>query len=354
MRRNEFAAPAAHFARPGSAPALSVVVPLFDEESVVPALVERLGRVIDDLGVDAEVILVDDGSGDGTLAEVARAHAADPRFVGLALSRNFGHQLAITAGLAHARGEAVAVMDGDLQDPPEAIGALWSKLRAGYDVVYAVRASRPEGWWKRLAYRAFYRLLGRVVAIDIPLDAGDFGIMSRRVVDTLNAMPERRRFVRGLRAWVGFRQVGLPVDRAARHSGRPKFSLGKLAALALDGLIGFSTAPLRVAGLLGALAAAAGLAGAAAGAFRGVAGLAWPPGWYWVGLMVLFSAGSQLLFGAILGEYVGRILQEVSGRPAYVVRRRIGLTAPRRRSGRAKKSSVVSRQSSVASHQSSE
>src|SRR4051794_8277463 len=203
MRRDEFSSTAPHFGPPPAVPAtpaLSVVVPVYEEEGLLPVLAARLARVLDALGAEAEVILIDDGSGDGTLAAIARAHAADPRFVGVSLSRNFGHQLAITAGLAHARGDAVVVMDGDLQDPPEAIGVLWAKLHEGYDVVYAVRASRPEGLLKRLAYRAFYRCLGRLVAIEIPLDAGDFGIMTRRVVDQLNAMPEHRRFVRGLRA----------------------------------------------------------------------------------------------------------------------------------------------------------
>ena len=334
MRRNEFAM-ASSFAAPGAVPALSVVVPLFEEEAVVPVLVARLTRVLDDLGLDAEVILVDDGSRDETLAAIASAHHADPRFTGLALSRNFGHQLAISAGLAHARGEAVVVMDGDLQDPPEAIPALWAKLGEGegYDVVYAIRASRPEGWWKRLAYRAFYRLLSRLAAFEVPLDAGDFSIMSRRVVARLNAMPERRRFVRGLRAWVGFRQVGLPIDRAARHSGRPKFTLGKLLGLALDGFIGFSAAPLRWSGGLGALGVALAFLGLLGASIRGAVAGAWPSGWFAVGLLVLFSGGAQLLFVAILGEYVGRIFQEVNGRPLYVVRRRIGLK-PRPRARR--------------------
>src|SRR3954454_14760290 len=166
--------PAPHFAVPGDGPTLSVVVPLYDEEATVPALVDRLAQVLDDLRVEAEAILVDDGSTDGALAAIGRAHAADRRFVGLALSRNFGHQVAITAGLAHARGEAVVVMDGDLQDPPEAIVALWARLREGFDVVYATRSSRPEGPLKRLAYAAYYRLLRRWGAIEIPIDAGDF------------------------------------------------------------------------------------------------------------------------------------------------------------------------------------
>ena len=310
-----------------ASPALSVVVPLFDEEAVVGELVERLGRVLDSIAVESEVILVDDGSSDATLAEVSRAHEADPRFSGLALSRNFGHQAAISAGLAHAKGEAVVVMDGDLQDPPEAIASLWDRLREGYDVVYAIRSSRPEAWPKRLAYAAFYRILGRLVSVEIPVDAGDFGIMSRRVVDQIVAMPERKRFVRGLRAWVGFRQVGLPIDRDERRTGRPKFTLSKLIGLAADGLVGFVEAPLRWAGALGAIAVASSLAGLIAAMARATldAGV---PGWLWVALAVLFLGGAQLLSVAILGEYVSRISQEVNGRPLYVVRRRIGLETP--------------------------
>lgn len=328
MRRDEDQIRAADFP---AAPGLSIVAPLYDEEALVAALVARLTRVIDVLPVDVEVILVDDGSRDGTLAQMARAHKADRRFVGVSLSRNFGHQLAITAGLAHSRGDAVVVMDGDLQDPPEAIATLWAKYREGYDVVYAVRASRPEGRVKRLAYRTFYRLLDRLVTIEIPRDAGDFGIMSRRVVDQLNAMPERGRFVRGLRAWVGFRQTGVWIDRAPRYAGRPKFTLRKLMGLALDGVVGFSDAPLRWAGGVGALVALVASWALCGGLTRGLVGWGWPAGWFWVATLVAFSSGAQLLFLAILGEYVARILGEVNGRPLFVVRRRIGVGPPRRR-----------------------
>ncbi len=238
--------------RPASGrPALSVVVPVFDEDEVLPVLVQRLARTLDGMGVEAEVLLVDDGSRDRTWAEVVKAHVTDRRFLGLALSRNFGHQVAISAGLAEARGEAVLVMDADLQDPPEAIPALWARYIEGYEVVYAIRASRPEGPLKRAAYAAFYRLLGRSTSIPMPRDAGDFGLMSRRVVDLVNAMPERRRYVRGLRAWVGFRQIGVPIDRGTRHAGRPKYTLGKLLGLAADGLVGFGDGPLRPVGAVG-------------------------------------------------------------------------------------------------------
>lgn len=315
-------------------PVLSVVVPLYEEEPIVPLLVTRLARVLEELDLHAEVILVDDGSRDGTLAEIARANEADLRFVGLSLSRNFGHQAAISAGVAHARGDAVVVMDGDLQDPPEAITALWAKLNEGYDVVYAIRAGRPEGRLKRVAYHVYYRILGRVVAIRIPADAGDFCIMSREVAAHLNALPERRRFVRGLRAWVGFRQTGLVIRRAARHAGRPKFTLPKLMDLALDGLVGFSDAPTRAAGVLGGFGLILACAGLAIIVARGVMGSRWPAGWIWVAVALAFSTSLQLLSVAILGEYVSRIFQEVSGRPAYLVQRRIGLAAPEHAQGR--------------------
>ena len=316
-------------ADPRPRPTLSVVVPVFEEEAVVPVLVGRLGQVLDRLGVEAEVILVDDGSRDGTWAAVVGARGADARFTGLRLSRNFGHQAAISAGLAESSGEAVVVMDGDLQDPPEAIPSLWARFREGFDVVYAIRASRPEGPLKRLAYATFYRLLGLAVSIPIPKDAGDFGLMSRRVVDLVVAMPERRRYVRGLRAWVGFRQVGVPIDRGARHAGRPKFTLRKLFGLAIDGLIGFSEGPLRPVGIMGLGAIAVSVAGGIGAFVRGIGGLGGVPGWAWFGLGCLFFGGVQLLSTAIIGEYVGRILQEVNGRPLYVARQRVGLDRTR-------------------------
>jgi glycosyltransferase involved in cell wall biosynthesis len=318
--------PPPHFRLPVPArPALSIVVPVFEEQAVIPVLVDRLKAVLDTLGVSAEVILVDDGSADNTLAEVIKAHDADPRFKGLSLSRNFGHQIAISAGLAEATGDSVIVMDGDLQDPPEAIPTLWNERQKGFDVVYVIRASRPEGWIKRSAYAAFYRLLDRLVAIPIPLDSGDFGLMSRRVVDLIVAMPERRRYVRGLRAWVGFRQVGVPIDRGARYAGRPKFTIGKLIGLAIDGLIGFGEGPLRPVGAIGLAAIAASGLGLLTAVARGVVGLRFAAGWVWVALGMLFFGGVQLLSMAIVGEYVGRILHEVNGRPLYVAGQRIGL-----------------------------
>ena len=308
--------------RPHVRPAISVVIPVFCEEEALPELLTRLTAVLAREETSYEVIVVDDGSTDGTLDVVRRFHATNRRITGIALSRNFGHQAAITAGLAEARPtEAVVIMDGDGQDPPEAIPSLLHTLRAGCDVAYAVRASRPEGRAKRLAYSTFYRLLSRRSSIHLPVDAGDFGAMSRRVVDLIVAMPERRRYVRGLRAWVGFRQVGVPIERGRRLRGRPKYSLGRLLELAIDGLVGFGGAPLR-------WAAGLGLGAVCFGSMTAIVGflVLGPVGMLPAAILAagLVLGGAQLLCGAVLGEYVSRILQEVSGRPAYVIDRTVG------------------------------
>lgn len=308
---------------------LSVVIPVRDEQGNLPALLPRLARVLDDLGAAAEVIFVDDGSGDATPAILARAHETDPRFRSIVLSRNFGHQVAISAGLRHARGEVTVVMDGDLQDPPEAIGALWARLREGFDVVYAIRRGRPEPPLKRWAYALFYRILRRSASVPIPIDAGDFGIMTRRVVDLICEMPEPHRFLRGMRAWVGFRQTGLPIDRSARHRGRSKFTLPRLLGLAFDGFFGFAPSPLRALGLIGLASAlaATGLLAMLACGLAPIRGLA--PGWSLLAALVTFFGGLTLLSTAVLGEYLTRILDAARGRPLYVVRRRIGVAERR-------------------------
>lgn len=312
-----------------AAPELSLVIPLYNESAVFPQLLARLEGARPALGA-CEVVFVDDGSSDATprLIEAAAGRHAWVR--GLILSRNFGHQIAVTAGMQHARGEAVAVLDGDLQDPPELVAELHAKLREGYDVVYAVRRDRKEGLLKRAAYALFYRLLRRLAAVPIPLDAGDFCIVSARAARLMNAMPERHRFVRGLRTWVGFRQAGHEYKRAARAGGRPQYTLAKLLRLALDGIFTFSEQPLQWSMYLGALIASCAFAWTAYVVLWRL--LADPhsviPGWATLTAGMFFLGGVQLISIGILGEYVGRIHNEVKQRPLYVVDRRLNLAAP--------------------------
>ncbi len=313
---------AAHF-RPSRTrrpqPLLSVVVPLYNEQETVEALWERLRAVLQPLEAPFEVVLVDDGSHDATPRLIDALHQRDQRVVVVRLSRNFGHQAAISAGLAHAQGQAVVVMDGDLQDPPELIPQFLRLWREGNDVVYAVRRSRREGPVRRLGYRAFYQLLGWISDLEIPPDSGDFSLMDRRVVDAFNRLPERCRFARGLRRFLGFRQAGLVYDRPARAAGRPKYTLRKLVGLAIDGLVSFSSSPLRMVTYLGL--AAAGLA---------IVLTAWvlddairhhsaPQGWASTLIVVLFLGAAQLLSLGVLGEYLRLIFLEAKQRPAYIV-----------------------------------
>jgi len=226
---------------------ISVVVPCYNEEAVLPELRERLTAAAEAWDDTYEIIAVDDGSRDRTFELLAEYHASDPRWKAIRFARNFGHQTAVSAGICHAAGDCVIVIDADLQDPPEQLHRFIAKWREGYEVVYGVRRKRKEGVLKRACYKMFYRLLGRCAQIEIPHDAGDFCAMDRAVVDLLNAMPERNRFVRGLRSWIGFRQVGLEYERDARAAGKTKYTPAKLVRLALDGLVSFSAAPLRLA-----------------------------------------------------------------------------------------------------------
>ena len=306
--------------REAGSPELSVVIPLYNEQENLPDLHRRLTESLTALGVSYEVVLVNDGSRDATPRLMEELQERDGRVAAVHLSRNFGHQAAVCAGLDHARGQAVVVMDGDLQDPPEVLEHYVRVWRQGYDVVYAVRTRRKEGLVKRACYAAFYRLLHAVSDIDIPLDSGDFCLMDRQVVEALKALPERSRFVRGLRSFVGFRQIGIAYERAARHAGEPKYTFKKLVGLALDGFVNFSSCPLQLAAYLGA--GAAGLAtlltgGLAVAAVRGGAA----PGWAWVVAAVLFMGAVQLLCLAILGQYVQRIFVESKGRPTYIASR---------------------------------
>ena len=280
----------------------------------------EVAQALDARGIRFELLVVDDGSRDGSAETLRRIANVDPRVRALKLSRNFGHQEAISIGLTHARGRAVAILDADLQDRPSDLLLLYDRWKAGADVAYAVRRTRRETLRRRFAYRLFYRLLARLADVQIPLDAGDFCVMDGGFVEKLNALPERLRFVRGLRAWLGGRQERVPVDRDARRHGEPQYSFSKLLRLALDGLFSFSDAPLRMASLIGIIISGRAFAGAvlvlvwkAFGFLPSGAGVAT------IALGVFFLGGLQLLTVGILGEYISRIFREVKARPVAVV-----------------------------------
>ncbi len=311
---------------------LSVVVPVYNEEESVPELYRRLTGALGGAAASYELVLVDDGSSDRSWEIIRELAARDRRVRGLSFSRNFGHQMAFTAGLDHADGDAVVIMDADLQDPPELLPELLARWREGYDVVYAVRARRAgESAFKLFTAAAFYRILRRITRVDIPVDTGDFRLMSRKAVAAFRRLPEHHRFTRGMVAWLGFRQVGVPYDRAARHAGVTKYPLRKMLRLASDGITSFSYLPLQ-------LATWAGLAIGAVAALALVAGVAvrigWGgvPAWAIAAAALALLAGVQLVAVGLLGEYVGRVFDEVRGRPLYLLRDTVGLTAAEGRS----------------------
>lgn len=311
-------------------PSVSILVPLHNEESNLPELLRRIRAVLDRLeGGPHQVVLVDDGSTDRTWEILEREAAVDPRIIALSLSRNFGHQAALTAGLDYAEGDAVVVMDGDLQDPPEAIPHFLAKFSQGYDVVYAQRVRRKEPWWLRLCYFIFYRAMARLSDINLPVDAGDFGLISRRVVDQLRGMREHHRYLRGLRSWVGFRQIGVPVERSERYSGRSQYGIIGLLKLASDAIFAFSTIPIRAAALLGAFAIGVSFLFALATIVGKIFFHRQPLGFASLVVLIAFLSGMLLLFLGIIGEYVGRIYEEVKGRPLYLVGRTAGAGLPR-------------------------
>jgi len=299
---------------------LSVVAAAYDEADVLPAFVARLTAVLETIGEEWEVVLVDDGSRDGTWGAIAAASDADPRIRGIRLSRNFGHQLALTAGLSVARGDGVITMDSDLQHPPEAIPALLAAARGGNDVVYAVRsADDAAGFWKRFSARVFYKLLNRLSTLELPEGAADFRWMSRRVVAVIAAMPERHRFLRGLVRWAGYRQTFVEYQRGARQTGESKYSLRRMILFAWDATVSFSSFPLRVASVLGVCVSLLGwlylVYVLAIKAFTDRA----IPGWTSVTAAVLLLGGAQLVFLGILGQYVGRMYDDVKQRPLFLI-----------------------------------
>jgi glycosyltransferase involved in cell wall biosynthesis len=306
-------------------PRLSIVVPVHNEAENLPELHARLTTVLAELGVPYEIIVIDDGSTDGSLQLLREIHAKDAHLKVVNLARNFGHQVAISAGLDFAHGEGVVMMDADLQDPPDMIPEFVRKWNEGYQVVYGTRRERKENIFKRTAYALFYRLLRQVSAVEIPLDSGDFSLIDVRVADVMRSMPERARFVRGLRSWVGFRQIGIEYPRSSRHSGEPKYTFGKLMKLALDGLLSFSMLPLRLAAYAGLSIAAVSFLAAMYYLWGRLMSDKTIPGFATTIIVVLFLGGVQLVTLGIVGEYIGRMYEEIKARPLYVVRETIGL-----------------------------
>ena len=303
---------------------LSLVVPLYNEHQGVAELYRRVCAALESVQVPFEIVLVDDGSRDATPRLIDELACADQRVRALHLSRNFGHQAAISAGLDHAKGQAVIVIDGDLQDPPELIPQLVERWREGFDVVYAVRTRRKEGLFKRLGYHSFYRILSQISDIDIPLDSGDFCLMDWKVVDVLRHLPERMRFVRGLRSFVGFRQTGLAYERGARQSGKPKYSYVALVFLAIDGLISFSSYPLRLVTYLGIFTILVALGLLTWAMVNALYNHTIPQGWASTLVTVLFMGSIQLFSLGIIGEYIRLIFLETKQRPTYIVRENQG------------------------------
>ncbi len=310
---------------------ISLVIPLYNEEQNIEVLYNRICSASETWDYPFEVILIDDGSRDATLSMIKDLNAKDPRFKFLSFSRNFGHQTAVTAGLEHVNGQVICIIDADLQDPPEILNKFINKWKEGYDVVYAIRTKRKESAIKKSCYWAFYRILGALSSIHIPLDSGDFCVMDRKVVDTLNGLPERNRFVRGLRSWVGFKHIGVEYERDARLAGETKYSLRKLFKLAFDGLIGFSYRPLQLIGMIGfsiSMCAFFGLC-----LFLVFSAFDIPilghspreaPGYTTLTLAVLLLGGIQLISLGIIGEYIGRIFDEVKARPLYILKEQSG------------------------------
>jgi dolichol-phosphate mannosyltransferase len=299
---------------------ISIVVPLYNEEAVFNQLIQRLTDVIDEVKFSCEVILINDGSSDSTDQLIEEICAKDERFTGVLLSRNHGHQLAVSAGLAYVRAKKGAmIIDGDLQDPPELITEFYTLLINGYDVVYAIRKNRKESFFKKLAYSAYYRLQKKISNFNIPIDSGDFSMLSRRVVDNLNLMPEKSRYLRGMRAWVGFKQIGFEYDRDERQAGETKYSWSKLFELAFNGIFNFSDFPIKFITRLGFLTILFSLIYFGYNVFRKVVYNDVPKGFTATILAIILFSGVQLISLGLIGEYVLRIYNQVRNRPLFVI-----------------------------------
>jgi polyisoprenyl-phosphate glycosyltransferase len=311
----------------GLAKLVSIIIPCYNEEVVVEKTLSRLRDVCGLVkGVAFEWIFVDDGSSDSTRSLLIENSADEPRIKVIGFPRNFGHQIAVTAGIDAAGGDALVILDADLQDPPEVISQMIAKWREGYDVVYGIRTARPgESALKLFIAKAFYRVMNRVSEVPIPLDVGDFRLISRTVIETLRAMPERDRFLRGMIGWSGFKQTGIPYSRSERVAGASKFGLSKLIHLALDGMLSFSRGPLRLpiaSGLMCILVAMVGVLYALVA--RALSGMWVGGGWIAVCIAVLFVGGMQLLCTGIVGEFIWRIYQETKRRPLYTIQEHVG------------------------------
>jgi len=316
-----------------SRPTLTLVIPIYNEELVIPELDRRLKSVLGswaDLVESWEVVFINDGSKDDSLNQLRAMAAAEPRYKVLSFARNFGHQMAITAGMDRAEGDAVVVMDADLQDPPEVVREMITLWRQGYDVVYGVRRKRAgETLFKKLTAAAFYRLLRAMLGgISIPVDAGDFRLLSRPVVMAMRALKERHRFVRGMVAWVGFKQTATYYDREARFAGETKYPLSKMLRFAIDGITSFSTVPLRFATWLGVLAGLSAVVIALWAIYIKLFVTGVVQGWTTIMILVALGTSAQLLMIGVLGEYVGRIYEEVKRRPLYLIGEEINLAQP--------------------------
>ncbi|RJP60590.1 MAG: glycosyltransferase [Candidatus Auribacter fodinae] len=311
---------------------ISVIIPAYNEEDVLDQLIERLIKALESWEDDNEILFVDDGSRDRTWEIIKKYNKKYKNIKGIKFSRNFGHQAAVTAGLNYVKGDAALVIDADLQDPPELLLEFINKWKEGYDVIYAVRKKRKESLFKKISYFLFYRLLQKLSEIKIPLDSGDFCLMDRKVIDKLNELPEKRRFIRGLRAWVGFKQTKLEYERPARVGGEPKYSIIKLIELALNGLLSFSSLPLRFASIMGLIFAGTSFFGFIFFLVYRIFDLTLfgykitqTAGITTILLTVLFLGGIQLITIGIIGEYVGRIFEEIKGRPTYILGDTLGI-----------------------------
>jgi len=315
---------------------LSVIIPCFNEEEVIETTHQRLLAALSEIaGNSLEILYVDDGSSDATLQILRKLQDSDPRVRVIAFSRNFGHQVAVTAGLEHARGDAVAIIDADLQDPPEVILEMLERWRHGVDVAYGARTERQgETAFKLWTSRTFYRLINRLSDTPIPLDTGDFRLMDRRVVDAFLRMPEQDRFVRGMLAWTGFRQEAVHYRRASRFAGETKYPLRKMLSFATDGILSFSLVPLRLAVFMGLSASGIALLGILYALVIRLFTDVWVTGWTLLFIAILFIGGVQLLFLGVMGEYLGRIYGEVKRRPLYLVKEQIGFDTEKEKTTR--------------------